>query len=104
MILIQYQSSTFLSSSTGDQERGDEGSNGGEFVCEKCKFETSEKGKIIMHNREKHRIFECKNCDKESSSGVGLMMHSKKAHKKQVEDMNIEESTGKRKFDSIVNR
>ena len=73
-------------------------------MCEKCKFETSEKGKMKEHNREKHRIFECKNCDKKSSSEVGLMMHSKKAHKKQVEDMNIEESTGKRKFDSIVNR
>ena len=32
------------------------------------------------------------------------MMHSKKSHAKEVEDMNIEESTGKRKFDSIVNR
>ena len=53
----QYQSSTFLSSSSGNQERGDEGSNGGGFVCEKCKFETSEKGKMKEHNREKHRIF-----------------------------------------------
>jgi len=34
----QYQSSTFLKSSSGDQERGDEGSNGSGFVCEKCKF------------------------------------------------------------------
>ena len=31
-------------------------------------------------------------------------MHSKRAQDKQVEDMNIEEYTGKRKFDSIVNR
>ena len=94
----QYQSSTFLSSSSGNQERGDEGSNGGGFVCEKCKFETSEKGKMKEHNREKHRIFECKHCDQKSSSKVGLMMHSKKSHAKEVEDMNIEESTGKRKF------
>ena len=31
-------------------------------------------------------------------------MHSKKAQEKQVEDMNIGESRGNRKFDSIVNR
>ena len=104
MILIQYQSSTFLSSSTGDQERGDEGSDGGEFVCEKYKFEKSEKCKMKEHNREKRSIFECKNCDKKSSSEVGLMMHNKKAQEKQVKYMNIDESTGKRKFDSIVNR
>ena len=73
-------------------------------MCEKCKFETREKGKMKDHNREKQRIFECKHCDKKSSSEVGLRMHSKKSHAKEVEDMNIEESTGKRKFDSIVNR
>ena len=59
-------------------------SNGGEFVCEKCKFETSEKGKMKEHNREKQRIFEYKNLDKKSSSEVGLMKHSKKAQEKQV--------------------
>ena len=73
-------------------------------MCEKCKFETSENEKMKEHNREKHRIFECEHCDKKSSSEVGLMMHSKKSHAKQVVDMNIEESTGKRKCDSIVNR
>ena len=62
-------------------------SNGGEFVCEKCKFETSEKGKMKEHNREKHKIFEYKNLDKKSSSEVGLMKHSKKAQEKQVEDI-----------------
>ena len=85
-------------------KRGDEGSNGGEFVCEKCKIEKNEKGKMKKHNKEKHKIFECKNCDKKSSSEVGLIMHSKKAQEKQVEDMNIGESRGNRKFDSIVNR
>ena len=32
------------------------------------------------------------------------MMHNKKAQEKQVKYVNIDESTGKRKFDSIVNR
>ena len=31
-------------------------------------------------------------------------MHSKRAQEKKVEDMDIEESRGKRKFDSIVTR
>ena len=73
-------------------------------LCEKCKFEKGEKCKMKEHNREKRSIFECKNCDKKSSSEVGLMMHNKKAQEKQVKYVNIDESTGKRKFDSIVNR